>query len=253
LATADARLLTIAPWLRHPQAIRAVFFDVGFTLLRPYPSLRDIVRATCAAQGMVIDDDALAAHAPAAEQYFFRAQHVQKGTWGDNAAINRAWMEYFTLLLEPFVAEPQRSQCAAAVLLAFDQHSAWRPYADVQAALATLSARYTLGLISDWGIGLGPILREHDLLRYFGVLVVSATSRRAKPDPHLFETALQRADALGDYTVYVGDSYVQDVLGARAAGIHPILIDRRKRHDPAQIDCPVIHALDELVALLASA
>jgi HAD superfamily hydrolase (TIGR01549 family) len=244
--------LTIAPWLRQPQAIRAVFFDVGFTLLRPHPSLRDIVLAACAEMGVTLDPAALAERAPVAEQYFFRAQHVQKGTWGDNAAITRAWTEYFTLLLEPFIPEPQRSACVAAVVHAFDQHTSWRPYPDAPPALEELSQRYTLGLISDWGIGLGPILREHDLLRYFAFLVVSATSRRAKPDPHLFETALQRADALGDYTVYVGDSYVQDVLGARAAGIHPILIDRRKRHVPAQIDCPVIHDLADLTRLLAS-
>jgi putative hydrolase of the HAD superfamily len=144
-------------------------------------------------------------------------------------------------------------RCVADALRAFDGPAAWEPYPDVRPALELLHGRYTLGIISDWGISLGSILRAHDLLGDLDFLVVSATSRRAKPDPALFDLALQRADALGDYTVYIGDSYVQDILGARAASIHPILIDRRARLDPAALDCPVIHGLDELPALLGLA
>lgn len=249
---ADARLRALAPWLDHPQAIRAIFFDVGFTLLRPHPSLTEIVRTTCAQAGLNLSLQELRERGAVVEQYFFQAQHVQRGTWADNDAITQAWTEYFGLLLEPFVPDDggQRARQVAEVVRAFDYHTSWQPYPDVHPALDALRGRYTLGLISDWGIGLGPILRELGLLEYFDFLVVSATSRRAKPDPHLFDLALQRGDALGEYTVYVGDSYVQDILGARGAGINPVLIDRRERLQPAQLDCPVIHSLADLLALL---
>jgi FMN phosphatase YigB (HAD superfamily) len=107
-----------------------------------------------------------------------------------------------------------------------------------------------LGIISDWGVGLGLILRHHGLIRYFDFAVISAAVRRAKPDPELFQTALRRADAIPDYAVHIGDSYVLDVLGARAAGITPVLIDRAGRLDPAQIDCLVVRDLFGLLDAL---
>ncbi len=249
----DPRLLSIAPWLAQPQAIRAVIFDAGFTLIRPTPSLPEILVGVGAAHGLAISLDDLRAHLPNAAHHFAGTAHVLRGTWADNAAINAAWMAYFADLYAPFVPPDQSDvlrDCVADALRAFDGPAAWEPYPDVRPTLAWLHGRYTLGIISDWGISLGPILRAHNLLGALDFLVVSATSRRAKPDPALFDLALQRADALGDYTVYIGDSYVQDILGARSVGIHPILIDRRGRLDPATLDCPVIHSLDELPALL---
>lgn len=244
---------TLAPWLTHPQAIRAVFFDAGFTLLRPAPSIPEIIQRIGAREGLMLDVAAIRAQLPAAVQRFATHQHTLKATWADDAAINLAWGDYFTALFAPFIPADQPEllrRCVAETLAEFDRHTAWQVYPEVRATLEALHGRYTMGIISDWGVALAGILRDHDLSRYFDFLVVSATSRRAKPDPALFELALQRADALGDYTLYVGDTYVQDILGARAAGLHPVLIDRRQLLDPATIDCPVIHRLDELLPML---
>ncbi len=247
---ADDRLLAIAPWLAHPQAIRAVLLDVGFTLLQPNPSIAAVIARVCRREGIAASEDDLAARLPDAEERFAGASHLARGTWADNAAITAAWNEYFSGILRPFVKGARLRRAVAEILAEFDRHTAWQLYDDVLPALAALRGRFTLGVISDWGVALGAILRDLRLTGYFDVLVVSATSRRAKPDPHLFHTALERADAIGDYTVYVGDSYLQDILGARAAGIHPILIDRQRRLDALALDCPVIASLAELVGML---
>ena len=63
-------------------------------------------------------------------------------------------------------------------------------------------------------------------------------------------TALTRANAIPDYAIHVGDAYLLDVLGARAAGITPVLLDRERRHDATQLDCPVIYDLFGLLTLL---
>ena len=247
----DARLLRLAPWLSHPQSIRAIFFDVGFTLLRPHPSLVEVVQGVAERAGVSIPLEDLRAQYPLASQTLTGSHHILGATWADNERINATWRSYFAALLKPFITDAAvLHACVEASLAEFDRHVTWQPYPDVLPALAQLRGRYTLGIISDWGIGLGPILHAHDLSQYFAFQIVSATSRRAKPDPALFMEALQRGDALGDYTLYIGDTYVQDILGARAAGIHPILIDRRQRLDPALVDCPVIHTLDDLLALL---
>lgn len=247
----DARLRAIAPWVAHPQAIRAIFFDAGFTLLEPTPSVIEIVRLVCLEHGVSISAADLATRMRFAEQRFASGLHVYNSTWSDNTAIEQAYRGFFGELIAPFVHdERERADCLTHILAEFDSHRAWTPYSDVRPTLDALRGRYTLGIISDWSINLGVILRGLNLIDDMHFLVVSATSRRAKPDPHLFETALRRADALGDYTLYIGDTYVQDILGARAVGIHPILIDRERRYDPALIDCPVIHRLDDLLILL---
>ncbi len=240
--------------LEHPQAIRAVFFDVGFTLLAPHPSVIDIVLAACRQRGTPVARKDVTRELPRAEAHLRRTARADPWTWGDEHAIEAIWQGYFSTLLAPCLpraTEQEIEACAHDVRLIFDQASSYALYPDVLPVLRALKSRgLTMGVISDWGIGLGLILRHHDLVQYFDFAVVSAMQRSAKPDPSLFQTALRRANAIADYTLHVGDSYPLDVLGARAAGITPVLLDRRHALDSATLDCLVIHALDELLDVL---
>jgi len=67
----------------------------------------------------------------------------------------------------------------------------------------------------------------------------------SKPHRDIFLYALGRAGVRADEAVYVGDSYLADVLGSRAAGLHPVLIDRLGKAPP--IDAPVVRALTEVL------
>ena len=66
----------------------------------------------------------------------------------------------------------------------------------------------------------------------------------------LYDLALQRANTIADYTLHIGDTYIQDVLGARSVGITPVLLDRGKRLEQSSVDCLLIHSLTELLDLL---
>jgi FMN phosphatase YigB (HAD superfamily) len=66
----------------------------------------------------------------------------------------------------------------------------------------------------------------------------------------LYELALQRANAVSDYSLHIGDSYINDVLGARAVGITPVLLDRARKLQKSNVDCLLVHTLDELLDLL---
>ena len=238
----------------YPQSIRAVFFDAGYTLLAPHPSIVEIVQAACAARGTPVARACLEAHFPAAEATLRRLAREQPHTWANERAIVALWVRYFTELLRPCLEDADEGELAAsaaAVEAAFNDAGSYALYPDVLPVLDALQGRgFTLGVISDWGIGLGLVLRHHDLVRYFDFAVVSAAVRHAKPDPALFATALRRADAIPDYALHIGDSYLLDVLGARAAGITPVLLDRAGRHDPAALDCMVVRDLYGLLALL---
>ena len=65
-----------------------------------------------------------------------------------------------------------------------------------------------------------------------------------KPDPGLFAHALERLEIAPEQAIYVGDNYYADVIGARRAGLGPVL------YDPDQVfpdaDCPVIRSIGEL-------
>ena len=240
--------------LPQPQAIRAVLFDVGYTLLAPHPSVIEIVLAACAEQQTPIDRACLETSLPPAELFLRNHSKQNPRTWADETAIQAMWTAYFTEMLRPCLGENAAAlrACAAASQQVFDQATSYVLYPDVLPVLRALHDRgVTLGVVSDWGIGLGLILRHHDLLPYFDFAVISASLHLAKPDPALFETALRRADAIPDYTVHIGDSYVLDVLGARAAGIHPVLLDRRGAVSPDEVDCLVVRDLYGLLDALA--
>ena len=240
--------------LQEPQSIQAIFFDVGYTMLAPHPSVQDVVQNVCAQRGTPVDRSCLEERLPHAEATLRSMVRANPWTWSKDSSIEQVWRTYFTDLLTPCLANlsPRDfSACAEDVRIAFDQASSYALFPDVRPVLSALHARnMTLGIISDWGISLGLILRHHDLIRFFSFAVVSAAVRMAKPDPQLFETALHRANAIADYTLHVGDSYPLDVLGARATGITPVLLDRPGTYSALALDCITIRNLYGLLDIL---
>lgn len=86
-------------------------------------------------------------------------------------------------------------------------------------------------------------LRHCGLDRYVDVLVVSEEAGVAKPDPKIFEIALERARCTAAEAVMVGDSWTNDIRGAMAAGIRPIWFNRTGRQAPDP-DVDVIRSLE---------
>lgn len=240
--------------IEQPQAVRTIFFDAGFTLVRPYPSILEICQQVCQKLSLHITVEQLRDQIEAAEDFYLRQSRTNRQTWSDDQAIAEFWIGYYMTLLRPFIAEhdePRLYKLARAINEEFEKHTSWEIYPDVYPTLERLRAKnYSLGVISDWGMALGPILREHNLTQYFDCVLISAVTRHAKPSPMLYELALQRANAIPDYSIHIGDSYIQDVLGARAVGITPILLDRAHRLTEQNVDCILVHSLDELLDLL---
>jgi putative hydrolase of the HAD superfamily len=240
--------------LREPQAIRTIFFDAGYTLLRPFPSIPEVCQRVCKDVGLHIHLDQMKRRLEAGEDFYFRQSRIDRNTWANEEAIAEFWIDYYMNLLYPFVEEHNEtnlSYLAHAIYEEFSKHTSWSTYPDVLPTLETLHARgYCLGIISDWGIALGPIIRQHQLTRYFNCLLVSAVTRHAKPSPTLYELALQRANAVSDFTMHIGDSYIHDVLGSRSMGITPVLLDRHNKHSRKDVDCLLVHSLYDLIDLL---
>ena len=238
----------------QPQSIRTIFFDAGFTLLYPYPSTPEICQQVCQRLDLHIHLDEMKERMNEAQDYYLRHMRLNRHTWANEQAITEFWIGYYMNLLRPFIEEhdePRLYQLAQIINQEFEHHTSWQIYPDVLPTLEALRKQsYTLGVISDWGISLGPILSKLHLTRYFDCLLVSAVTRHAKPSPTLYDLALQRANTIADYTLHIGDSYIHDILGARAVGMIPVLLDRTRRLQENNVDCLLVHELTELLDLL---
>lgn len=97
----------------------------------------------------------------------------------------------------------------------------------------------------------GQVARDLDVAGYEGMFETVIDSHLVevrKPDPQIFRIALERLKIAAENVVYVGDIPCVDVVGARAAGITPVLLDRHDFY--ADTDASRIRALDELPSLL---
>jgi putative hydrolase of the HAD superfamily len=105
--------------------------------------------------------------------------------------------------------------------------------------LQELHSGYTLGLISnfDHPPHVHQVLDDYRLRQWFSVIVISGEVRVQKPHPQIFCFALEQTGLMPADVVYVGDT-TEDVRGARAAGIRPILI-RRAHQRPQALDFQV--------------
>ncbi|GHO44986.1 HAD family hydrolase [Ktedonospora formicarum] len=240
--------------IEQPQAIRTVFFDAGYTLLTERLSTPELCQQVGQALNLHIHMDAVTARMVEAESYFLSHRSINRHTWANEQDIIDFWTGYYKNLLRPFVEEHDEERLhklAYTITREYDNPACWQLYEDVLPTLDALKARkYTMGIISDWGMALGPILQHLQLTPYFDCVIISAAMRHAKPSPALYEGALQRANEIPEFALHIGDMYVQDVLGARSVGITPVLLDRHSRLQENQLDCLLVHSLFELLDLL---
>ncbi|MBU6399522.1 MAG: HAD-IA family hydrolase [Verrucomicrobia bacterium] len=197
--------------------IQAVTFDVGGTLIEPWPSVGQVYAEVAARHG-------LPSPSPAVLDRNFAA------AWQTRGEFNYSKAAWFGLVRRTFATEAGTLPATflEAVYDRFADPAVWRIYADVLPALEGLAAReIDLGVISNWDERLRPLLADLKLERYFTVVVVSCEVGFTKPSPVIFEQALRALGLPGQAVLHVGDSPHEDVAGARATGLRAVRLDRR--------------------------
>ena len=115
--------------------------------------------------------------------------------------------------------------------------------------LEKLHARYKLGIVSNFAIPecVDKLLEKHGIDKLFDAVVVSGAVNKRKPSPEIFQKALQKLGVSAKETVFVGDTVDADVMGAKAAGMKAIFIERRVQKEAEQA-CPnmTIKSLNQL-------
>jgi putative hydrolase of the HAD superfamily len=121
-------------------------------------------------------------------------------------------------------------------------------YDDVLPGLARLQTRFRLFTASNGNADLARIGLAHYFERSLSARQVGAL----KPDPALFHKVIEGTGLAPQQVVYVGDDPALDVVGARAAGMHAIWINREQSQWPADLEPPshAVQTLHELGAVL---
>jgi HAD superfamily hydrolase (TIGR01549 family) len=110
-----------------------------------------------------------------------------------------------------------------------------RPVPGAVALVRRLARTYPIGVVTN-----NPVAGQREKLAFLGLtktieyLVVSEAVGAEKPDPAIFRAALSQARARPEEAVMIGDSWTNDVMGARAAGIRPIWFNRFDRPRPSR-------------------
>jgi putative hydrolase of the HAD superfamily len=230
--------------------LEAVFFDVGNTLLYPHPSVSQVVREVLEEAGHARDLAAIDELMPFVDEYYEDRYRADDTFWTDAEETSDVWVGMYAMLCRRLgIEEAEAEGLARSVYDAFGRAERWRVYDDVAASFDRLAARgIKIGVISNWDRRLRQLLVELGLHERVGAVISSAMVGLHKPDPRIFEFACDRLGVTPQAAAHVGDHYYADVLGARVAGMTPVLIDRRGWATPDGVD--VIASLDELDAVL---
>jgi putative hydrolase of the HAD superfamily len=227
-----------------PAPVRAVLLDSLGTLLE----LRDPVgplRAELRERLGVEVSTARARTALMQEIAFYRANHVDARDRASLATLRRRCAR----VLVQALGEPgygiDTGEAVEALLAALR----FRPYREAAATLERLRRRgIRLVVVSNWDVSLHDVLRETGLDVHLTGTITSAEIGSPKPSRAIFDHALTIAGVPARYAIHVGDSLREDVAGARAAGIFPVLV--ACGDGPVPRDLTVISSLRELPALL---
>ena len=233
-----------------PEVPGALLFDAGMTLLFSRTSTVDMTAAILRRRGYSIAAPDLHHAMRAADRFIESRWHVGPW-WLHESAVRDLFTAGYRDGLARLQALPalraEIPQLAEAIYEAYADPDHWELYADVLPALEGLQALgIPMGIVSDWGESLTWLIHHLGIADAFKTVVVSSRLGLGKPDPGLFLMAVSRLGMRPNQVWYIGDTYTKDVLGARSAGLHPILIDRDSRH--FDLDCPVIRSLVELLA-----
>jgi putative hydrolase of the HAD superfamily len=233
--------------------VRAVLLDAGLTLLRADPSLGGVYSRVTRAHGREVRE---ADFERAAEAAFHAqaADHRAAGEEGLRTSDDHervSWRQHARRVVDaiPAMAGVDFDRWFEDLYGDFGSARAWAPYDDAVPAVEALRRRgLRLAVVSNWDSRLTRILEEHGLRTRFDTVVISAEVGWRKPHPAIFRRTLEALGVAPGEVLHVGDSVGDDVEGARAAGVRPVLLDRAgtKRIE----GCAVIRGLGELAGLV---
>lgn len=222
--------------------VSAVLFDVDFTLVRPGPELGpEGYRKAGERHGLTLDPDL---YEPARLQALDDLQRHP-----DHVHDDELWVAFTEQIVRGMGGEAGRARaCAAELVATWEQHDRFTLYEDAQPVLAELRRHgVKIGFVSNGSRDLEAFVRHHGLDA--DCAIGSRAFGRTKPHPEIFLHALGLLEVEPAGAAMVGDSYEDDIEGARALGMRAFLLDRDGRRPDEPDRLPNLFALPAALGL----
>jgi putative hydrolase of the HAD superfamily len=222
--------------------LKAVLFDVDFTLSRPGPELGpEGYERVGGRHGLALDPSLYEQARLAAIEALQRE--------GELVHDEDVWIAFTERIVVGMGGVPPAARaCAVEMVREWERHENFSLYEDALPVLELLRSRgLKLGLVSNGQRDLDEFVVHHGL--DVDVAVGSMAHGRRKPDPSIFEAALARLGVAPAEAAMVGDSPADDVEGARSLGMRALLLDREGRYPDAFERIPDLLALPAALGL----
>lgn len=215
------------------RGIKAITFDVGGTLIDPWPSVGAVYASVAKGFGVECCPDRLT------------NQFIQ--SWRLRECFGYTRAEWHELVRHSFRGQAEISdELFAAIYDHFAERDPWMIYEDVIPALQELErAGFVLAAISNWDERLLGLLEKLGLRTYFKEVIVSANVGAHKPDGRIFRHGAERLGLRPEEILHVGDSLREDIEGARCAGFSAVRIRRSGATSEGELErlTNIIHLL----------
>ncbi len=243
-STARLKAVPAAEGSGVTSGVRAICFDVDFTLIYPGPTFQgEGYRQFCARKGIDVDPGRFAEAVRGASSILDDAQeHVYRP---------ETFVHYTRRIIEGMGGGgPRADEVAREIYTEWAACQHFFLYEDVGPSLRQLAARgLRIGLISNSHRCLASFQEHFELQGLIAAAVSSSEHGYMKPHPSIFDAALRLLRTSAAETMMVGDSLAHDIAGARRVGMRGVLVHRSDGPAPAT-DVPVVRSLDELPGLL---
>lgn len=220
----------------------AVLFDFGDTLVTLRTPREELFLRAATSIGLELD--------PANVQRAYQVvEFTNKFSSVSGQDRSTFYAKYNEQLCEVLGVSSHYPSLLPAITDAFANSGGWMLIEDAKSTLTKLQDRsMRLALVANWDSNLAAVAGRFGIRDYFSAIVASHAVGVEKPSPGIFKIALDEL-GLGSSEgrfFYVGNEYRADVLGARAAGLTPVLIDRSGQYPHA--DCLRYRSLSEWIA-----
>ena len=236
--------------MQSPEMIKAVFLDFYNTLVRFWPPVEEIQAGVCKELGLKADRRGIRRGYSEADRFFNQENACQPLVSRAPEDRERFFVHYEQLILKGAGLDLSPQLAAEIWKRVSNVPKDLALFDDVMPALQSLRREgITLAVLSNLRQDMAQTLQRLGLSTYVDFYVTSQDAGAEKPHPPIFLAAMERAGIGPSEGIHVGDQYQSDVVGARAVGLLPVLLDREGMYTEVD-DCPRIKSLLKLPDLL---
>lgn len=221
--------------------IEAVIFDFGDTIATLNPSKEKILGKFLSSKGIRISPEEI--------KYAYRISdycHKQSAIKLKDQKDKKKFLLKINNELFKIMGLSLKSELWSKELYEyFKLNKKWELFPEALSAVDRLNkSGYKIALLANWDKGLNDLVKSLGIEKYFSHIICSEEVSMEKPDTDIFFHLLKLMSVEPDKIIYAGNEYETDVIGARNAGLMPVLIDRNNLWPNA--DCLRFENLIEL-------